>query len=131
MLTLAAVAVVVASLLHIAFFAMESLLFSRPAVWRRFSVQSQGDADAIRPWAFNQGFYNLFLAFGGLAGAIALAMDERVVGATLIALAAGCMAGAGVVLIASGGMRFARAAAMQAVPPLVAVVALALSTVVG
>jgi putative membrane protein len=123
-LTVAAVAIVVAALAHVLFFVMESVLFARPAVWRRFSVQSQHDADTIRPWALNQGYYNLFLALGGLAGAVALALDERTVGVTLIAFAAASMAGAGVVLLASGGARYLQAAAVQAVPPLVALIAL-------
>jgi len=123
-LTVAAVAVVIAALAHVLFFVMESVLFARPAVWRRFSVRSQQDAEAIRPWALNQGFYNLFLALGGFAGVVALALHEEVAGMALIGLAAACMAGAGIVLVASGGARFLRAAAIQAVPPLVALVAL-------
>jgi putative membrane protein len=49
------------------------------------------------------------------------------VGVALIAFAAACMLGAGVVLVATGGRPFLRAAAVQALPPLVALVALALS----
>ncbi len=63
-----------AGLLHVLFFVLESLRFSEPSVWRRFGASTQAEADAIRPMAFNQGFYNLFLAaitFTGIAYAIA------------------------------------------------------------
>ncbi len=127
MLALALVAIVVAALFHVATFVMESVLFTRPAVWRRFGVASQQDAETIRPMALNQGFYNLFLAVGALVGVVAVALDHRTVGATLIVFAGACMLGAGVVLAATAGRRMLRAAALQAVPPLVALLALAVA----
>ena len=57
-----------AALLHIAFWVLESVRFRQPATWRRFGLASQEEADAVAPMAFNQGFYNLFLAAGALAG---------------------------------------------------------------
>ena len=127
MLALALVAIVVAALFHVATFVMESVLFTRPAVWRRFGVASQQDAETIRPMALNQGFYNLFLAVGALVGVVAVALDHRTVGATLIVFAGASMLGAGVVLAATAGRRMLRAAAMQAAPPLVALLALAVA----
>ena len=59
----AQVLVALAAALHVLFFAMESVLFMRPAVHRRFGV-SREHAEVVRPMAFNQGFYNLFLAVG-------------------------------------------------------------------
>ena len=123
----ALVAAGLAAGIHVLIFVLESVLFARPAVWRRFGVRSQGDADTIRMWALNQGFYNLFLALGVVAGLIAVALGHRAVGVALVALATASMAGAGVVLLATGGSRFLRAAAMQAAPPLLALAALALS----
>src|SRR5262245_51086358 len=52
-------AAVLAGLLHVAIFTMESVLFRRPQIFRRF-LTMPGDVDAVRPWALNQGFYNLF-----------------------------------------------------------------------
>ncbi|OJF15827.1 DUF1304 domain-containing protein [Couchioplanes caeruleus] len=127
MLLVALVAATLAALVHVQFFVLESLRFTRPAVWRRFLVTSQHDADAIRPMAFNQGWYNLFLALGVLAGVAATASGRTVAGASLIGFAGACMAGAGAVLLATD-RRFARAAAVQAAPPLVALVALAAAT---
>ena len=62
----------VAALLHVYIFVMESVTWTRPATWKRFGVASQADADTTRPLAYNQGFYNLFLAAGALVGAGAM-----------------------------------------------------------
>jgi len=115
----AALAALVAGLLHVLIFAMESLLFGRPQVHRRFGTATS-DVDAVRPWAFNQGFYNLFLGLGALTGVI----WSGTIGRTLVAFACLCMLGAALVLIGTD-RRMARAALMQGLPPLVALVALA------
>ena len=127
MLVLAIVAVVVAALFHVVTFVLESVRWTQPAVWRRFGVASQQDAETIKPMALNQGFYNLFLALGGLVGVVAVGLGHRTVGVTLMAFAAACMLGAGLVLAASAGRRLLRAAALQAGPPLVALIALAVA----
>ena len=114
---IAQVFVVVAGLFHVAVFALESLLFREPSTYRRFLVKDDTEMAAARPWAFNQGFYNLFLAIGALGGLI-WGGDK---GHAIALFACACMAGAGVVLIASD-RRMARAAATQAVPPIIALV---------
>ena len=121
MSTAAQVFVAVAGVLHLVIFAMESLLIGRPQVWRRFLITSQADADTVRPWAVNQGFYNLFLALGAVGGLVV--GGER--GEAVSLFACGCMVAAGVVLLATD-RRMLRAAAIQAVPPLVALVLAAL-----
>ena len=60
----------VAAALHVFIFVMESVLWSQPKVWKRFSVANQAEADLLKPMAFNQGFYNLFLALGIVVGLI-------------------------------------------------------------
>jgi putative membrane protein len=114
---IAQVFVVLAGVFHLAVFAMESLLFRKPATYRRFRVKDDAEAAIARPWAFNQGFYNLFLALGALGGLIA--GGDR--GHTIALFSCACMAGAGIVLIASD-RRMAQAAAAQAVPPILALV---------
>ena len=57
----ALIAASIAALMHVVFFAFESLLFRQPSVWRLFTT-SQEAADHMEPMAYNQGFYNLFLA---------------------------------------------------------------------
>ena len=114
-----------AALVHLGFFAMESVLWSSPAVWRRFGIPTQRDADAIRPMAYNQGFYNLFLAGGASVGLVLYWTTLREVGFGLVFFTATCMVLAAVVLLTTG-RSFARAALLQGVLPLVGLVLLAL-----
>ena len=118
---LASVFAVVAALLHVLFFAMESVLFGRPDVWKRFGIRTQEEADVLRPMAFNQGFYNLFLALGVLAGVALAAAGHDDVGLALVVFGCAAMVGAGIVLLATD-RRLRNAAAVQALPPLVAIV---------
>jgi putative membrane protein len=123
MTALALILAGVAALLHVLFFKLESLDWRKPATWRTFGLESQADADTTAPLAFNQGFYNLFLAIGAAVGiaVVALSDDHDAVGWALIVFACGSMLAAAVVLISSGGRTFARAAAIQGVPALLAV----------
>lgn len=119
MIRVAQAAAVLAGVLHVLFFVMESVLFSRPAVHRRFRVAAQ-DVDRVRRWAFNQGFYNLFLAVGLFAGLLLGVRSDA--GRALVVLTCGSMVGAALVLIATD-RRMARAALVQGGPPVVALVA--------
>lgn len=116
----------VAATLHVLFFCLESLWFTRPAVYRRFGVPTPEAAEAVRPMAFNQGFYNLFLAIGAFVGIVVLNTGSAAVGRTLIIFACGCMALAALVLVGSSP-RLARAAAVQGILPLIAVGAMFLA----
>jgi putative membrane protein len=110
----------IAALLHVYIFTMESITWTRPATWKRFSVTSQADAETTRPLAYNQGFYNLFLAIGALIGIGAVALGQPVVGWSLIFSGCGSMVLASVVLALSG-RKYLRAAATQGTTPLLAV----------
>jgi putative membrane protein len=115
--TIAQIFVALAGVFHLAVFAMESLLFMKPSTYKRFLIPNEAEATISKPWAFNQGFYNLFLALGALGGLVA-GGDK---GHAIALFACACMAGAGIVLIASD-RRMARSAALQAVPPIIALV---------
>ena len=115
MLTLALVLAGLGALVHVYIFWLETVAFDT-AGRRAFGV-SVADAATMRPWAFNQGFYNLFLAIGALGGLI-WGGDK---GHAIALFACACMAGAGIVLLASD-RRMLRAAATQAVPPILALV---------
>jgi putative membrane protein len=117
------VAVIVAALIHLWFFVLESLWFMRPAVYRRFSIESEADATVVRSFAFNQGFYNLFLAVGVAIGIALVALRNPAAGEAILLFACGSMIAAGVVLYLHNP-RFLRAAAIQVVPPLIAVIAI-------
>jgi putative membrane protein len=117
------VAALIAAVIHVAIFAMESLLFTRPAVRSRFHV-GEADVAAARPWAFNQGFYNLFLAIGTIVGLILLhTSDDKQAGTALVALACASMFGAAAVLIGTD-RRMVRGALMQGLLPLIALLLL-------
>jgi putative membrane protein len=111
----------VAALLHVYIFTMESVTWTRPATWKRFGVASQADAETTRSLAYNQGFYNLFLAVGALIGAGAVILGQPVAGWTLIIASSGSMLLAAAVL-ALTGRKYLRAAATQGTTPLLAVV---------
>lgn len=111
-------AAVVAGLIHVMIFAMESLLFTRPAVHRRFGVRAE-EVAAVRPWAFNQGFYNLFLAAGALGGLFVLWGGAESAGRAVVVFACASMLAAALVLLATN-LRMASAAAVQGLAPLVA-----------
>ena len=114
----------VAALLHVLFFKLESLDWRKPKTWKTFGLESQADADTTASLAFNQGFYNLFLAIGTAVGIglIAFSDDHDATGWALIVFACGSMLAAAVVLISHGGKSYARAATIQGVPALLAVV---------
>lgn len=123
----ASVFVFIACLVHVLFFFMESVMWRRPSVWRRFGVRSQDDAELMRPMAFNQGFYNVFLAIGGGLGLVLIGTGDWMQGGIVLSLfAMGSMLAAAIVLVVSSP-RFARAAILQGLPPLVAIVFLVLS----
>lgn len=107
----------IAGLLHVLFFKLESLDWRKPKTWKTFGLESQADADTTASLAFNQGFYNLFLAAGALGGLIA-GGDK---GHAIALFSCACMTGAGLVLVASD-RRMVQAAATQALPPLLALV---------
>jgi putative membrane protein len=118
---LALVFAALAALLHVYIFIMESVRWTTPAVWRRFGVADQQAADIVRPMAYNQGFYNLFLAIGAGLGILLFAMgspDSEVAGRTLILFSLGSMVGAALVLTTTG-LKYLRAALLQGTLPLI------------
>lgn len=106
-----------AAALHVAIFVMESVLWSRPKVWSTFGVASQRDADVTAPMAFNQGFYNLFLAVGIVVGLIV----GGATGAAVVYFACASIVGASIVL-AVGGRKYLRPALVQGFTPAMALV---------
>ncbi|MDQ8045957.1 MAG: DUF1304 domain-containing protein [Solirubrobacteraceae bacterium] len=66
----------VAAALHVLFFYLESIVFSKPSTWKGFGIGSQEEADHVKPMALNQGFYNLFLAIGIVVGFIRLRSEH-------------------------------------------------------
>ncbi|WP_017197070.1 DUF1304 domain-containing protein [Arthrobacter sp. M2012083] len=120
----------IAALLHVYIFTMESITWTQPKTWKTFSITSQADAETTKPLAYNQGFYNLFLAVGALIGIVAVAMGAPQVGWTLVFSSCGSMLLAALVLAASG-KKYLRAAVLQGTTPLLAVVLGVLAVTLG
>lgn len=122
--------VAVGAALHVLFWVLESFLWMRPSTWRAFGLRSQEDAKTVRPMAFNQGYYNLFLAIGVIVGLSLIAAGSTEAGCALVFLSAASMVGASLVLLFSS-RKLARAALIQGVAPLVGIVLLAVALIVG
>ncbi|WP_426310698.1 DUF1304 domain-containing protein [Cellulosimicrobium sp. E-16] len=110
----------VAAAIHVYIFVMESLTWTSARTRATFGT-SREEAEATKELAFNQGFYNLFLAVLVVLGIVLYAADREDVGLTLVVAGAGSMVAAGLVLILSSPSK-ARAALVQLVPPLLGVV---------
>jgi len=110
-----------AVLFHVAAFVLESLLWTRPAVYGRFAVGTQQEADILRPMAYNQGFYNLSLALGVIVGAVLLTRtgDAFAAGKALMIFGTASMSVAGLVL-ASSGRSYLKSASLQFFPAVIA-----------
>ena len=87
-----------------------------------FGLPNQEHAEIIKTMAFNQGFYNLFLAIGAGVGLVLLGINSTVA-LSLISFSSVCMVGAGVVLFFSVKTS-RRSAFIQAGPPLMGLVLL-------
>ena len=114
-----------AALLHVYIFWMESLAWDGPQARKTFGVPDS-EREATRAFAFNQGFYNLFLAIAAIIGIVVTAAGVPVVGLTLVLTGTGSMLAAALVLLLSAPDK-RRAAVTQGFLPLLAVVA----TVIG
>lgn len=117
---LAQVFAVIAALIHVLFFVMESIVFSRPKVWKRFGLKSQADADVVKPMALNQGFYNLFLAVGVLAGVVLVHTGAVASGVAAVVFGCACMLMAALVLVGSN-RKFLKASLVQGTLPALAI----------
>ncbi|GIT81810.1 membrane protein [Leifsonia sp. LS1] len=126
MIVLATVVVTLAAALHIAIFFMESIAWGRPSVWKRFGVANQEAADTTKPMAYNQGFYNLFLAIGAVIGLILYGVGLHPAGLALILFTTACMFAASVVLLTTG-KGYWRAALTQGALPLIGFILMLLS----
>jgi putative membrane protein len=122
MYILIAVLAALAAALHVYIFWMESLAWTGPAARKTFGPATDAEVEATRAFAFNQGFYNLFLAIVSVIGIVALFVSDSAVGPALVLVGTGSMLAAAVVLLLSNpGKR--RAAITQGTLPLLAVVA--------
>lgn len=113
---------ILAALLHVYIFVMESLTWTSPRTRATFGTTPE-TAETTKELAFNQGFYNLFLAIVTAVGMVAVFTGHRAVGAALMFAGVGSMLAAAAVLLVSSPDK-ARAAATQGTFPLIAIVLL-------
>lgn len=123
MLTAGVIVAALAALLHVYIFVMESLTWTSARTRATFGMSAE-EAAATKELAFNQGFYNLFLAIVSGVGIAALLSGHTAVGAALVFAGVGSMLAAALVLLLSSPDK-ARAAITQGVLPLIAVILVA------
>jgi putative membrane protein len=103
--SVAQTAALLAALIHIVVFPMESLLIGRPAVQRFLRVRV-GDIADIRLWAFAVGTMNLLAGLGTILGLIILHTGNEVVGETIVIAACVYMFLAGLIMGVSDMLGF-------------------------
>ncbi len=118
---IAAIFALIAGLIHVYIFVMESLLWGTPRINKVFAMTPE-QAESNRLFAFNQGFYNLFLGLGAIGGAIIVMSQGSPVALTIMIFSSACMLGAAMVLLYSA-KKLLRPALIQGLPPLIAILA--------
>lgn len=118
MAVIASVFIALAALLHVYIFLMESAWWTRPAIWRRFGLADQAEAETTRALAYNQGFYNLFLAVGAILGLALYFSGLEQAGAALALFSTASMVLAAIVLTTTGPGRV-KSALTQGTLPLI------------
>ena len=124
MITAGLVLAALAALVHVYIFTLESVTWTSARTRAVFGTTPEG-AEATRELAFNQGFYNLFLAVVAAVGVVVTATGSGAadaVGSALVLAGTGSMLAAALVLLLSSRDK-ARAAVVQGTFPLLAVVA--------
>lgn len=127
-LTIGCVFIGLAAAIHLYIFYLESIAWSKPKTWKTFGLRTQAEADTVKPMAYNQGYYNAFLALGAIAGIVLIASGLPQAGIALVIFAAGSMVLAATVLITSSP-KLARAAVLQGAAPLIGIVLVVASAV--
>ncbi|HKA59178.1 MAG TPA: DUF1304 domain-containing protein [Gemmatimonadales bacterium] len=117
MLVVMWVAGILAGVIHVMIFCMESLWWTTPKVRARFRQRPE-QAEATKLFALNQGFYNLFLGLGVFAGLTLVLAGHPVSGLTLATWSCLSMLGAAIVLAASAP-QMQRGALIQGTAPLI------------
>jgi putative membrane protein len=113
-----------AALLHVYIWVMESLTWTSARTRAAFGTTEE-QAVATKELAFNQGFYNLFLAIVTAVGLVLGAFEHYDAALALIFAGTGSMLAAALVLLVSSPDK-ARAAITQGILPLIAIVLIGL-----
>ncbi|MFX4287765.1 DUF1304 domain-containing protein [Janibacter sp. G349] len=103
-----------AAALHVFIWYLESFAWTTRA--RAVFGTSAEEAEATRELAFNQGFYNLFLAVAVIIGIVVHALGHDAVGLTLVLTGTVSMLAASLVLLLSSPDKAAAAVKQGALP---------------
>jgi putative membrane protein len=105
------------ALIHVYIFILESIVWRRARTRKLFGM-SEEDSRIAQPFAFNQGFYNLFLSLAILTGGLMIFVwDRPLEGRILMDYGTASVLGAGLVLFFSAP-KMRQAAFIQAGPAL-------------
>lgn len=122
MLLIAKIFISLTALLHIFFFKLESIDFMKPETLKKFRLTLE-QAQPVKLWAFNQGFYNLFLALGLIYSLYLFQSDKMIAAKAISNVILLIIFGAGIVLVCSSPQsKFA--ATVQSLPALIALISL-------
>ena len=111
-----------AAVVHVYIWILESFLWTKPATIKTFNTTSEF-AHASKTLAFNQGFYNLFLAIGAGIGLVLFMGGYIDSGKALLFSTLGSMVLASLVLIISDKTKL-RAAFVQFITPAIGLISL-------
>ena len=123
MTILAVVLALLAALLHVYIWVLECFRWTHPSTRKTFGT-SESEAELTKTMAYNQGFYNLFLAVITFVG-LGLLGSEHEVGTALALAGTGSMLAAALVLV-THDRSMARPAITQGTLPALAVLFLLL-----
>ncbi|WP_404311565.1 DUF1304 domain-containing protein [Agrococcus terreus] len=116
----ASIAAALAAAVHGYIFVLETLRWEEPGTRRVFGTSAEQAAQS-KQLAANQGVYNLLLGVAAIGGVVVLLAGARGAGLAVLLTATGIMLAAALYLVISDRSK-GRAAVMQGVVPLVAVV---------
>jgi len=106
-------------------FVLESFFYRRPELHSIFLIEP-GQEATVRLWVVNQGFYNSFFGVAAIAGVVLARVGQEDIGTTLVVFTSVSMIISGMVLLVTE-RRLWRSSIAQALPPTVALAALAVA----
>ena len=127
MLIIGMITAFLAAALHVFIFYIESFAWTTRAL--SVFVMDRESAEATKEMAFNQGFYNFFLAIEAFAGVAIYYLASRPVGLTLALFGTGSMLAAALLLFVTSPDKRS-AAIKQGFLPLISVAALGVAALI-
>ncbi len=118
---IASLFILLTAIIHCLFFKLESIDFMKEKILKKFSLTTS-EGSIVKIWAFNQGFYNLFLALGLFFSIYLLHGHQRESGKMLASFILLTIIGAGLVLFSSSPKKYP-VAILQALPALLGFIA--------